>query len=276
MYYLMLPQIILGKYQVSRLIVGANPISGFSHQSPQVDKEMIDYHTTDNIKKLLKECEENGINTFQARGDRHIVRVLNEYWNEGGKIQWIAQNASELSDLKTNVEQIKNAGAIAIYNHGTQVDNLWNKEEKGINQVKENLKIMRDSGLVVGLGSHRPLVIQYACDQQWDVDFFMTSWYNLAKGEKHVQATQGFKEEVFDDNDSQVMINQIQSTSKPCLVFKILGAGRKTSSPQDLESAFRYTFDSIKPSDAVIVGMYQKNFNQVQENADLVKRILSG
>jgi len=68
---------------------------------------------------------------------------------------------------------------------------------------------MRDSGLVVGLGSHRPSVIQYANDHQWDVDFFMTSWYNLAKGVKHVQATQGFKEEVFDDDDAKYMIQQI-------------------------------------------------------------------
>ncbi|PIN90353.1 hypothetical protein COU57_03725 [Candidatus Pacearchaeota archaeon CG10_big_fil_rev_8_21_14_0_10_32_14] len=75
----MLPLIKLGDYDISRLIVGGNPISGFSHISPEVDKEMIDYYSTTNIKKLLKECEENGINTIQARGDRHIMRVLNEY-----------------------------------------------------------------------------------------------------------------------------------------------------------------------------------------------------
>jgi len=133
---------------------------------------------------------------------------------------------------------------------------------------------MRDTGLVVGLGSHRPSVIEYVCSKQWDVDFSMPSWYNLAKGEKHVQATQGFKEEFFDDNDSQYMIQQIQSTSKPCLVFKILGAGRKTKSKKDLESAFRNAFETIKPTDAVIVGMFQKYTNQVEQNADLVRRIL--
>jgi len=31
----------------------------------------------------------------------------------------------------------------------------------------------------------------------------------LAKGVKHVQATQGFKEEVFDDDDAKYMIQQI-------------------------------------------------------------------
>jgi len=43
---------------------------------------MVDYHTAENIKSLLSECELNGINTLQARGDRHIIRLLNEYWNE--------------------------------------------------------------------------------------------------------------------------------------------------------------------------------------------------
>ena len=97
----------------------------------------------------------------------------------------------------------------------------------------------------------------------------------LAKGVKHVQATQGFKEEVFDDDDAKYMIQQIWSTQKPCLGFKILGAGRKTSTPQDTESAFKYAFDSIKPSDAIIVGMFQKYSDQVKQNADLVRRILS-
>ena len=36
-----------------------------------------------------------GITTFFGRGDNHVIRVLREYWNEGGKLQWVAQTQTD-------------------------------------------------------------------------------------------------------------------------------------------------------------------------------------
>lgn len=268
-----LPQIKLGDNLVSRLIAGGNPVSGFSHISPEMDKEMADYHTAANTKALLDECLYYGINTFQARGDRHIIRILNEYRNEGKDIQWIAQTASEVRDAKANVEQIARFGAIAIYVHGTWVDNFWHSGD--LKYVHGLIKIIRDTGLPVGLGTHRPDVLFAAEDERWGVDFYVVSLYNLAKGVKHVQAVEGFKEEDFDDGDCEKMLKVVRYTDKPCLVLKILGAGRKATSREDLRAAFEHTFNAIKPNDAVIVGMYQKHKNQVEENAEIVRDVLS-
>jgi len=79
-----LPQVHFGKWKVSRLIVGGNPVSGNSHVSGQLSREMTDYFTAARVKQLLSSCEEAGINTWQSRGDRHIMRLLNEYRLEGG------------------------------------------------------------------------------------------------------------------------------------------------------------------------------------------------
>ena len=94
-----LTNITLGSLPISRLILGGNPFSGFSHQTPAKDREMVAYFTTTRIKETLRQAESLGINTLLARTDRHIMRTLQEYWNEGGRIQWIAQTADqELSD----------------------------------------------------------------------------------------------------------------------------------------------------------------------------------
>ena len=74
----------IGVLQVSRLILGGNPFSGFSHQTPERDAEMQSYYTTDRIKATLHQAEALGINTFVGRADRHISRVLKEYWDQGG------------------------------------------------------------------------------------------------------------------------------------------------------------------------------------------------
>jgi len=270
----MVPKLKFGDYTISRLIAGGNPISGFSHISPKVDKEMVDYHTTENVKIFFDECLKNGVNTFQARGDRHIMRILNEYGNEGGKIQWIAQIASELKDLKANLREIKEKGAIAIYHHGTYADNLWHTGNLGIEKVKDNMKMIRDTGLLTGLGTHRPEVVDFVEENNWDLDFYMLSFYNLAKQVKHAQATDEFKKEVFDENDCLEMIKRIKSTRKQCLVFKVLGAGRKTKTKKDLENVFEYAYSNIKEDDAVVVGMFQKYKNQVREDSEIVGRIL--
>lgn len=253
-----LPTIKLGSYNVTRLIVGGNPFSGNSHQSAQMNKEMRDYYTTQKIKETLYECETFGINTIQARGDAHIMRLLNEYWNEGGKLQWIAQTASELSSIPNNIRNIADYGAIACYHHGSRTDQLY-KEGK-IDSVKDILSVIRDSGMVVGLGTHDPDVVRYAEDNKFDLDFYMISFYNLSK-----------RGEVYLPEDRELACKIIREINKPVLAFKIMAAGRNEPS-----SAFEFAYKHIKPIDAVVVGIFTKYFpDQVKYNTTLAREYSS-
>jgi len=67
----------------------------------------------------------------------------------------------------------------------------------------------------------------------------------------------------------------IRQTKKPCLAFKLFGAGRASGSPEQVERAFRFALAGIKPTDAVIVGMYPRFKDEVSENSGLVRRILT-
>jgi len=69
------------------------------------------------------------------------------------------------------------------------------------------------------------------------------------------------------------MFQTIQSVSKPCLVIKILAASRNSTTPEQTRATFAHTFASIKPTDAVVVGMFPKHRNQVAENADYVREV---
>ena len=65
----------------------------------------------------------------------------------------------------------------------------------------------------------------------------------------------------------------IRATSKPCLAFKFLGASRNCSSAENLRKAFRFALTNIKPTDALVAGMFPKYSDQVAENAALVREI---
>lgn len=270
-----LPEAEFGSYRVSRLMVGGNPVSGNSHISPAVSREMLDWFTADNAKKLLRRCEQAGINVWQSRGDRHIMRLLREYRNEGGRIHWIAQTASELADIRRNIREIAAAGAIGIYHHGSRTDAWWAAGK--IEQAREMLKVMRDAGVRVGLGTHIPEVVDYVESKGWDLDFYMTCLYNLSRPKEEAARLRGgaVDGELFWDPDRERMLERVRRTSRQCLIFKAYAAGRKCGSEEQMRSALRLVFESAKPSDCVILGMFPKHSEQVEQNCRLVREALA-
>jgi hypothetical protein len=266
-----IPTIKLGRHTVSRLIVGGNPVSGNSHTSSTLDRAMRDYFTAANTKKLLARCEQAGVNTWQSRGDRHILRLLNEYRLEGGRLQWIAQTASELADIPRHIRELASAGAIGVYHHGSQTDKFWRAGQ--IETAREMCKVMRDAGVQVGLGSHIPEVIDYVESKAWDVDFYMTCVYNISRTKEEQEQVAGRKLEgqLFWDPDREKMLARVRQTAKPCLIFKVYGAGRKCGSPAEMLDALRLVFRYAKPVDAVVLGMFPKEKEQVTENCRLFR-----
>ena len=269
----MFPTVQFGPHKISRLIIGGNPFSGNSHISREMDEEMMDYFNTENIKKTLHDCQRNGINTMQLRADRHITRIIREFRQEGGDMHWIAQTCPELGDFAGCVNRAMDYRPIAIYHHGTIADNLY--KDGNIVELKSRLAVMRSTGVLVGLGTHMPELIEYCEEHNIDVDFYMACVYNLSKVQRQSSSVTGVanQDEPFDEEDRELMYKAIRGTSKTCLAFKILGATRRCATPADVENAYAEAFANIKGNDAVVVGMYPKHSDQVNENAEIVKRV---
>jgi len=62
----LLPTVALGPHRITRLIVGSNPIYGYSHVNKLYDQHMLEWFTDERIVQLLMDCEKAGINTWQA------------------------------------------------------------------------------------------------------------------------------------------------------------------------------------------------------------------
>jgi hypothetical protein len=259
---------------ISRLIVGGNPFSGNSHISLDVDEAMEDYYSNEKIINTLFRCEECGVNTMQLRADKHIMRMIREFRLRGGTLNWIAQTASEMLSFDGNISQMLKYDPIAIYHHGTATDALF--LEGRFDELKKRLDAIRRTGKAVGLGTHNPKVIEYAQEHHWDVDFYLASVYNLSRVKRVSSAVTGKSNEGehFDDDDKPAMYRAIRAADKPCLAIKILAAGRKCGSRESVKSAFKDALTNIKETDAVIVGVFQKEKDQVYENAQIEKEIL--
>lgn len=271
-----LPCISIGNHSISRLIVGGNPLSGNSHVSPSLDNEMLDYYTVEKIKQCFLSAISCGINTVQLRGDMHTLRLMREVYLQGISIQWIAQTAPEMGNFRGHIAQVARMNPIGIYLQGTTTDALYKAGK--ISEIKDHLTVIRDSGISVGLGTHMPEVIDYAEEHAFDVDFYECCVYNLSKVTRVSSVITGKSntQEPFDEEDIPIMYRSIASAKKPCLAFKILGASRRCQDQDHVKSAFKEAFDNIKPSDGVVVGMFQKYQDEVAMNAQYVKEILNG
>lgn len=258
----------LGGLEVTRLVIGGNPFSGFSHQGEERDREMVSYYTAARIKEALRLAEEAGINTLFARADRHIVRVLREYWDEGGTLQWIAQTATDTPDPLMNIPFARKWGASACYLHGGQTEYfLSNGQGK---KIVEAVARIHDLGMPAGVAGHRPE------DHLWvrenvECEFQMCSYYNPGDRAKD-PAHHPTYDECFAADDRDRMVETIARLGeRPAVHYKILAAGRTPP-----EEAFRFASRHVRPQDIVCVGVYLgDNPGAITEDVALFRRYIA-
>jgi hypothetical protein len=192
---------------------------------------------------------------------------------EGGNMHLIAQVAAR-DDAASLVKNLK---PLALHRQGEVVDIAYRNNT--MDSVREWCKQVRDMGVMVGVGTHKPEVIELVEEQNWDVDFYAGCVYNRTRTEEewrqlfHGEILE-MPREIYMQSDPARMYKVMRQTAKPCFAFKILAAGRI---PDDgIRPAFRTAFDSIKPIDGIFVGMFPRGKDEVRENAEIVHSILAG
>lgn len=275
-----LPTVRWGGHDLTRLLVGHNPIKGVSHRTSALSREMRDYFSTDPKRAvdLLRQCEKMGINACQMGcrpSEPFMEAMLHEHHNQGGQLKWIASFYSLPQDTESAQKELDRLLSmvpkpIGVQQVGNTSDQLMRTGR--IDLTQENLKRFRDSGLLVGMGTHNHEVMDYAESKAWDVDFFQCSFYRSVFSLHEAQRGR----EAFEEESRDSMTRTILQSGKPCIAFKVLGAGRHCQSSGSIERALRYAYDHIKPTDVVLVGMWQKYLDQVGENTRLVRKILTG
>ena len=283
-----LPSVTWGDCSISRLLLGHNPIKGGSHFSHELSAEMRDWHADmEHGLETMARSEECGITTAQFGGS-NMHALLTENQKRGGRMQWIATlYCNEQGDLgvgdKIAVEEelrgilAVDPAPIGIQHFGESTDRLY--FEGRLPDIRERMKWLRDTGLLIGLCTHLPEVVEEVASQDWDLDFYQTSFYTVYSGTRRRlasgQQTIDRHEEIFDDPDRERMVRVIQQVDEPVVAFKVLGSNRKCGSEAAVREALEYAYSQIKETDVVCVGMWQKNMDQVADNAGLVREILS-
>jgi hypothetical protein len=273
----LLPTIKLGPHAVTRLIIGGNPIYGYSHFNKLLSQHQIAWHTPERVVELLKRCERAGINTWQNSFAERTIQDLERFRAAGGKLNWLLLGKTDWDQHPERISEAAKHKPIGIAPHGGLAERLH--RENKLHILTDLLKRIRDQGVLVGLSGHNPALIELAEEKGWDVDYYMCCLYYLTRPPEEYQKILGPDlplGEKYLRSDPERMFKVIQAVRKPCLAYKVLAAGRRIGSAKEIRTCFEVALKNIKPTDALIVGMYQQFSDQVGENAALVRELASG
>ena len=266
------PKMKFGSAEIGRMVLGVNPFYGFAHYNNTLGTVMKEWYTADRVCDVLHQANRFGINAFNYAHLDRAPQDLARFQAEGGKMHLIIQVTAGVDSAML----VKTLKPLALQRQGEVVDKAFQTGE--MDTVKEWCKQARDTGALVGVGTHKPEIIDLVESEGWDVDFYSGCVYNRTRTtDEWKKALNGeimeMTSDIYMQSDPARMYKAIRQTKKPCFAFKILAAGRIPD--RGIEHAFRTAFASIKQTDGIYVGMFPRVKDEVRENAEIVHRILA-
>lgn len=240
----------IGNVEISRLILGGNPIGGWLHSRDlSYVSALAKAYLTDGKKMEIFQMAENcGINTIL--GHPVMIDILNKYWSRGiGKIQWISDCGS--GNFPEAARKSIDGGCCAAYCQGQITDRLV--ENGDFKTLAEGMDIIRKAGMPAGIGAHHVETLQKCVEYGLKPDFWMKTLHH----HNYWSARPGEPEHdnrYCDRPDETVRF--IESRDEPVIGFKVLAAG--AIRPED---GIRYALEN--GSDFVCLGMF--DFNMIED-----------
>ena len=266
-----LPQVTIAGVTIPRMIVGCNPIGGWSHMCRNMTLAMTDYFTLDRTVGFLQDCEKTGLNVWIGYWDDKPRKALQTLWSQGSKIRpYFLGTLEKDGSVSKDLLEYK---PIWYVHHGNVTDTLFQAGKQ--EQVHDFVKKVHDVlGIPAGISAHNPDCIKYAEDKGWEADLYQCCLYHVTRPHEEIRAKLGAAPlgESFLDTDRDEMLKVIRQVKKPCLAFKILGAGRLCETDDSVEEAFQYALSRIKKTDAIIVGMWPKFKDEIAQNVGFLRR----
>jgi hypothetical protein len=271
----LLPTVPFAKTRVTRLIIGSNPLYGYSHFNAILNRCMQEWMTQDQRIKVLKRCEQVGINTWQVHYTSETMADFRRYRDEGGTMNLLILGHGEMMKDPSLIKEAAKLKPLGIAHHGNLTDDRFRAGQMDL--VRDFYRRVQDAGILGGISTHNPAVVDFVEGKGWDNDYYMTCMYRVSRTVEETRKEFGEAPlgEPYFEKDPERMVKMIRQTKKTCFAFKLFGAGRTIHSTAAVERALRFALTNIKPGDAVIVGMWPKFKDEPLENASLVRKILA-
>ena len=268
-----LPMGKIGNLTVSRILLGGNLLTHFTHSRDlrYVYTLTAHYNTEEKIFETMALAEAHGINTLSIHNPPGIVDTLKKYRHRhGGKIQWIicptAPVEPGMQAYSEQVKQLVDEGSEAIYLWGVHSDNLIAQGK--IDLIRQAVEIAKEHGVPSGVGGHDLRVVMECEKNRIPADFYIkTLHHHKYPSAPKPNELAGSYNEVpgYWCRNPQETVDFMKTVEKPWIAFKVMAAG--AIPPAD---AFRYAFEN--GADHVLAGMFDF---EIAEDVMIANKILA-
>jgi hypothetical protein len=174
-----LPKGKIGKFEISRIIIGSNPINGYAHSRDlaYVGPLFRAYHTEKRVFDTLIMAEKAGINAIGS--GFNSLALLAKYRKEtGSKMLVIAQVGlnRNTENIFEQFDQAIDLGVDLIQLHGEWCDRLVTANR--FDDIVKILDYIRKQGMPAGIGAHM-VDSQILCTEKGIIpDFYMVTMHH--------------------------------------------------------------------------------------------------
>lgn len=244
------PRTEVAGISMPRMIIGCNWISGFSHQGPAKDAQILHRHSTpETVADIFSTFMSEGVNACLGLFD-----VDKDLWDavqlaqERTGVEMIIidepvlnmdDNAMARQEAEQTIRRCAQRGAKFCLPLHSCVEQLINKNKRTMDRLPDYLAMIREAGMIPGLSAHMPEVIQYADLNEYDVETYIQI-YNCM----------GFLMQV----EIESVIKTIHNAKKPVITIKPCAAGRTTPFV-----GLNFVYNTIRNQDMVCIGAYDSN-----------------
>lgn len=268
-----LPQGKIGDLEVSRMLLGGNLLTHYTHSRDlkYVYNLCAHYNTDEKIMETMAIAEENGVNTLVIHTVPSAMNTLRKYRRErGGKMQWIICPTEPiepgLEKYTKQVRELADNGTEAIYVWGVHADRLVAEGKTDL--IAEAVEVAKLQGVPSGVGAHDLKVVMECEKHNVGADFYIKTFHHHGyPSAPRPEQLKGPHSEMpgYWCRDPKETIDFMKTVEKPWIAFKIMAAG--AIPPRD---AFQYVFDS--GADHILVGMFDF---EIVEDAGIAREALA-
>jgi len=275
-----LPKGKIGRFEISRLVLGGNMIGGWAHSRDLIYVPALSmaYNTEQKIFETLMLAEKAGINSINIGFPTNPV--LQKYKQvTGGKIIVISQVGGDTNtnEFFKEINMAIDYGADILQIHGNLCDTL--ARDKRFDVIAQMMEKIRSQGYVAGLGAHSVDTLILCEEQSIIPDYYMKTLHHDRYWSAHpIENRESFEvtgaaspdHNKYHDNMFCLFPEQdvafVEHTKIPVMAYKILAAG--AISPED---GFNWAFQN--GADFICVGMFDF---QVVNNVNTTINVLAG
>ena len=252
------PRTVVAGISLPRLLIGSNWIFGWSHKGSAADAHIAEQHSSvDATLSVLNAFMQYGIDAWMGPFSSHppVTDKIKAIQDKIGRklilidtpVINVDDNAAARKEAEAIINISREIGSAFCLLHHVSCEQLVNKNKKTMDRLPDYTKMIRNAGLIPGLSTHMPEIIQYSDLNGYDVETYVQI-FNCV----------GFMMQV----EIESVIRIIHEAKKPVMTIKPMAAGRITP-----YVGLTFSWNVLRLQDMVTVGCITEH--EVHEDVEI-------